>query len=54
MEALTLHITGPLCVWESTGDQLIPSQRASNAENDSIPWRHHSNNVPLIIYIDIL
>ena len=28
-------------VGEFTGDQWIPAQRASNAENVSIRWRHH-------------
>ena len=31
----------PLC-GEFTGDRWIPSQRASNAENISIWWRHHA------------
>ena len=30
----------PLC-WEFTGDREFPAQRASNAENVSIWWRHH-------------
>ena len=34
----------PLC-GEFTVDLWIPAQRASNAENDSIRWRHH---VPII------
>ena len=32
----------PLC-GEFTGDRWIPAQRASNAENVSIRWRHHVN-----------
>ena len=28
---------------ESTGDRGFPSQRASNAENVSISWRHHGH-----------
>ena len=28
---------------EFTGDRWIPAQRASNAENVSIWWRHHEN-----------
>ena len=31
----------PLC-GEFTGDQWIPAQMASNAENVSIWWRHHA------------
>ena len=30
----------PLC-WEFFGDRGLPAQRASNAENVSIWWRHH-------------
>ena len=44
-----------LCV-EFIGDRWIPTQKASNAENVSIWWRHHAsptdtrsqNNVPII------
>ena len=30
---------------EFTGDRWIPAQRANNAENDSIWWRHHVDYV---------
>ena len=36
-----LRVTG-LCVGNSTGTSEFPSQRASNAENVSIWWRHHA------------
>ena len=35
-----LHVTG-LCEWNSSVTGEFPSQRASNAENVSIWWRHH-------------
>ena len=35
-----LRVTG-LCARNSTGTGEIPTQRASNAENVSIWWRHH-------------
>ena len=31
---------------EFTGDRWIPRQRASNAENVSIWWRHHASPTP--------
>ena len=37
-----LHITG-LCAGNSPGTGEFPAQRASNAENGSIWWRHHEN-----------
>ena len=35
-----LRVTG-LCEGNSPGTGAFPAQRASNAENDSIWWRHH-------------
>ena len=35
-----LRVTG-LCVWNSPATGEFPAQRASNAENVSIWWRHH-------------
>ena len=35
-----LCVTG-LCAWNSPGSGEFPAQRASNAENVSISWRHH-------------
>ena len=35
-----LRVTG-LCVWNSPVTGEFPGQRASNAENFSIGWRHH-------------
>ena len=35
-----LHVTG-LCLWNSPGTGEFPAQMTSNAENDSIWWRHH-------------
>ena len=37
-----LRVTG-LCAGNSPGTGEIPTQRASNAENVSIWWRHHDN-----------
>ena len=37
---------------ESTGDQCIPPQRANNAENVSIWWRHHIKLCPGSISFD--
>ena len=37
-----LRVTG-LCVGNSPGTGELPAQRASNAENVSIWWRHHVN-----------
>ena len=34
------RVTG-LCDWNSPVASEVPSQRASNAENGSIGWRHH-------------
>ena len=39
-----LHVTG-LCVGNSPGTGEFPAQRASNAENVSIWWRHHVSGV---------
>ena len=36
-----LHVTG-LCVGNSPGTDECPTQRARNAENVSIWWRHHA------------
>ena len=41
-----LRVTG-LCVWNSPGSGEFPAQRASNAENVSIWWRHHASWVNL-------
>ena len=40
-----LHITG-LCAGNSLVTSEFPTQRASNAENCSIWWRHHVIEVP--------
>ena len=37
-----LHVTG-FCAWNSPVTGEFPTQRASNAENVSIWWRHHAN-----------
>ena len=42
-----LRVTG-LCAGNSSGTGEFPAQMASNAENVSIWWRHHENNVPVI------
>ena len=39
-EKLKVRVTG-LCEWNSPGTGEFPAQRASNAENVSISWRHH-------------
>ena len=39
-KTLKLHVTG-LCAGNSTGTGEFPPQRASNAENVSIWWRHY-------------
>ena len=39
-----LRVTG-LCVWKSPGTCEFPAQKASNAENVSIWWRHHESSV---------
>ena len=39
-KTLKLRVTG-LCEWNSPMTGEFPSQRASNAENVSIWWRHH-------------
>ena len=39
----------PLC-GEVTGDQWIPAQMASNAENVSIWWRHHGDDRTILPY----
>ena len=49
-----LRVTG-LCVGNSPGTGEFPAQRASNAENVSIWWRHHlSPNSPrlVILFVD--
>ena len=38
-----LGVTG-LCVWNSPVIGEFPAQRASNAENVSIWWRHHAKH----------
>ena len=39
-----------LALWgESTADRWFPSQRASNAENVSIWWRHHDNHKSIMV-----
>ena len=40
MKTSKLRVTG-LCGGYSPGTGEFPAQRASNAENDSIWWRHH-------------
>ena len=40
-----LCVTG-LCEGNSPVTGEFPAQRASNAENVSIWWRHHANNIP--------
>ena len=40
MKTSKLRVTG-LCVGNSLGTGEFPAQMASNAENDSIWWRHH-------------
>ena len=40
-ETSKLHVTG-LCAGNSPGPVNSPTQRASNAENVSIWWRHHA------------
>ena len=40
------RVTG-LCVGNSPGTGEFPAQRASNAENVSIWWRHHENIIQL-------
>ena len=42
-----LRVTG-LCEGNSPVNGEFPSQRASNAENDSISWRHH---VQMVVYV---
>ena len=37
-----LRVTG-LCVWDSPVTDEFPAQRASNAENVTVWWRHHGN-----------
>ena len=39
--ASKLRVTG-LCAWNSPGTGEFPAQKASNAENVSIWWRHHA------------
>ena len=46
-----LRITG-LCAWNSPVTGEFPAQRASNAENVSIWWRHHVVNWSLIYHIE--
>ena len=41
-----LRVAG-LCAWNSPVIGQFPAQRASNAENDPIWWRHHGNSNPL-------
>ena len=39
-----LRVTG-LCAWNSPGTGEFPAQKASNAENVSIWWRHHATEM---------
>ena len=39
-EKTKLRVTG-FCVWNSPVTGEFPAQRASNAENISVWWRHH-------------
>ena len=41
-------------VWEFTGTGEFPAQRASNAENVSIWWRHHDYGQLDAKYIGVL
>ena len=43
-----LPVTG-LCVGNSPGTGEFPAQKASNAENVSIWWHHHSNVISLLL-----
>ena len=43
----SLRVTG-LCGGNSPGTGEFPAQKASNAENVSIWWRHHACNVPVM------
>ena len=48
-EASKLRLTG-LCVRNSPETGEFPAQRASNAENVSIWWRHHDHRGNLCLY----
>ena len=48
-----LRVTG-LCEWNSPVTGEFPAQRASNAENVSIWWRHHGKRMYQIFYISRL
>ena len=45
-----LRVTG-LCVGNSPVTGEFPAQRASNAENDSIWWRHLMTSILLLLYL---
>ena len=48
-----LRVTG-LCEGNSLVTGGLPSQKASNAENVSIWWRHHESWTPLVIRLIVL
>ena len=50
-----LRVTG-LCAGNSPGTGEVPAQRASNAENVSIWWRHHvkMNHVNFVTFVLLL
>ena len=48
-----LRVTG-FCVGNSPGTGELPAQRASNAENVSIWWRHHVYGTPALWLIDFI
>ena len=54
METSKLHVTG-LCAGNSPVTGEFPAQKASNAENATIWWRHHDNSTRLydILYNDV-
>ena len=47
-KASKLHVTG-VCEWNSLVTGEFPAQKASNAENVSIWWRHHANASSLML-----
>ena len=47
-----LHVTG-LCVGNSPVSGEFPTQRASNAENDSIWWRHHVHDPSHVLFYNM-
>ena len=47
MKTSKLRVTG-LCEGNSPGTGELPAQKASNAKNVSIWWRHHSHSYQLV------